>query len=120
MIDFKLGDTMDMLIGKSDIKTVEGVEAIAQKIKMRIYTVYKEYKYDRRMGLPRQGEGGMFDSSTPLAVRLAMIRRYIYDTPGVLSINAFDALIDDENKGVRIAYEVNTSGGVVSDNLEVS
>lgn len=116
--DFKIDDSGNLVIENGDFVIVTGREEIVQRIKSRFRTQYTEWTPDPRLGFPTVGQGGMFDSSTPLIFRLAMARKYIQDTDGVLVITKFDPVVDDETKGLRIGFEANTEEGEIA--LEIT
>jgi len=120
MKDLKLDDEMDLFDDGKDWATVEGGEEIAQRVKTRLYTILGEWKFDRRIGFAYHGEGGFFDSSVPEIVRLAVLRKYISDTFGIKTVDKFDAVVDDENKAINVAFEAKTTEGVLTFSEEIT
>lgn len=112
MTDFKLQSNFEDLANNgSDFLSVSGAEEVAQRIRVRLKSLYTEWEYDRRLGLPRVGKGSIFDSSVSKVIRLAMLRKYIADTEGVSSVLRFDATIDEDEHRLYVAYEVKTIYG---------
>ena len=120
MIDFKLTNAMDLDDNGKDFIAVGGAEEIVQRIRTRLLTSFGEWEFDRRLGFQYVGSGGMFDTSVPKTIRIAMIRKYIADTEGVEVVYKFDVVIDDENRAINVAFEAKTTEGIVTFNEEIT
>lgn len=104
MKDFKLNTESDIETSSYDILLVDGVAEIEQRVRTRLKTIIGEWEYDKRMGLPFVGTGGVFDSSTPLVFRKAMVRKYIADTRGIKFLSSFDATIGEPGNTLVVSY----------------
>lgn len=109
--DLKIDENGDVVTENGDVVLVSGKEEIAQRIKSRFRTAFREWQYDKRLGFPTVGKGGMYDNGTPLFVRLAMLRKYIKDTKGVTAISAFDVVVDPTTKGISVVATAQTEYG---------
>jgi len=118
--DIKIDNFGNPVKVNGDLVLISGKEEIAQRLKSRFATFYTSWRYDRRLGFPTVGAGGMFDNGTPLTFRLAMCRKYITDTKGILGISQFDAVVDPESKGLRIAATVQTEFGDLATEIEIA
>lgn len=105
--------TMDLFFDGNDFAVQETLEEVTQRVRTRLYSIYGEWVFDPRLGLPTFDVGGVHDDSTPLIKRTAMIRRYIGTTRGVNQITKFDVVVDTENKAIRVAFEANTVFGAL-------
>jgi hypothetical protein len=117
--DFKIDDNGDLVKRNGDLVLVSGKEEIAQRLKSRFKTFYREWVYDTRRGFPTVGKGGMFDSSTPLIFRLAMLRKYILDTAGIISVTTFDPTVDQVAKVLSVAVTAQTEYGEITEVIEI-
>jgi len=111
--DIKIDNYGNPVTENGDLVLVSGREEIAQRIKSRFRTMYRGWSYDTRLGFPTVGKGGMYDNGTPLFVRLAMLRKYIKDTKGVLSISEFDVVVDPTTKGMVVVAKAQTEFGEI-------
>ena len=117
--DFKIDSDGNLVMKNGDLVLVSGVDEIAQRLHSRFRTAYNEWKFDRRIGFPTAGKGGMFDNTTPLIFRLAMLRKYVLDTAGMVSISQFDPIVDPESKGLRVAITAQTEFGELATEVTV-
>jgi len=120
MKDFAMTSVSDRIYDGYDFVTVNQGAEVAQRVRVRLYSIYGEWIFDTRMGLPQFDEGGIHDMSIPHARKVAIIRRYIVQTEGVNNLTEFSVVIDSENKAMRVAYVANTVYGEVSDEVAVS
>jgi hypothetical protein len=117
--DFKIDDDGNLIKQNGDLVLVSGKDEIAQRLTSRFKTFYTEWQYDRRLGFPTVGAGGMFDNGTPLVFRLAMLRKYVLDTDGIMAISQFDPIKDPTSKGLRIAVKAQTEYGEITTELNL-
>jgi len=117
--DFKIDDDGNLVKQNGDLVLVSGKEEIAQRLTSRFKTFYTEWTYDRRLGFPTVGKGGMFDNGTPLVLRLAMLRKYVLDTKGITAISQFDPIVDPVTKGLRVATTSQTEYGEIVTELNL-
>ena len=108
MIDLKLDSDNNLYFDGYDLALVSERDEVIQRVVGRLYSIYGEWVFDPRLGLPRFGEGGIHDASTPMVKRLAMLRRYIATTPGVKEVTNFDVVVDPPNHGVRVVFAATT------------
>ena len=104
---------LDIDFNGKDFAIYQNAEEVAQRVKARLYAIYGEWVFDPRLGLPRFGDGSVHDTSIPISKRVGIIRQYIASTAGVNEVTKFDVVVDNENKGLRVAYEANTIYGTI-------
>ena len=92
----------DIDLSTEALELVDGTDAIAQHLLIRLRFVKGEYFLDTRLGVPYFED--IFIKNPNLVVVRALFRETILETPGVLSIERFDMDFDTANRKLRVDF----------------
>lgn len=110
-MDLKLDPlTHDLALDETgDVLLLDGIEAIAQQIRIRLLFVRGEWFLDRREGTPYVGEiWGEPADTNQLA---AIFRQVVATTPGVLSVERLTVTFDDDTRSASVDFVARTEAG---------
>ena len=115
-IDLRLDADGD-LVFDHDLHWTEGIEAVAQGIRIRLLMFRGEWFLDLDHGVPWLQEllGKRYDEAT---ARTAM-REAIVAAPGVDELRSLALDFSSATRELRVDWEVRTTFGVSSDSIEV-
>ncbi|MBP6829465.1 MAG: hypothetical protein KA978_01715 [Deltaproteobacteria bacterium] len=102
--------TGDLLLTAGRLTLVEGVEAVAQRIKGRLTLWAGEWFADTSLGIPFLSFLGA-KGGEKLAE--STLRRAILSCPGVASLESFSFTADARTRSAVIAFRVRTTDGQV-------
>lgn len=102
----------DLLIVDGDFVLLRGVEAIASDLRSRLQTFAGEYFLDTSIGVPWLRTDGQYPAilgGKPSKTRSSeILRALILETPGVVELLAFGAVIDGRTMRVTFRARVDT------------
>jgi hypothetical protein len=105
MSDIKLNvEGNDIDLSSIGLELVDGTDAIAQHLLIRLRFVQGEYFLDTRRGIP-YFEDILIKNPDLLAIR-AIFREAIRETPGVISITRFDMFVNTATRRLRTDFTV--------------
>lgn len=109
MADFALdeADNTDIGIVGGNLTIVDGTDAIAQHLLIRLRFFKGEYQLDRSIGVPYFED--IFVKNPSLVVVRAIMREVILETPGVLEITRFDLSVDSAIRQLNVDFTVQVS-----------
>lgn len=106
-----LGDLY--LDAAGNFETVDGVEAIAQDIWVRLNFFLGEWPHDLRQGMPYREQ--LFEKGTSQDTIRAVMLSVIQGTPGVREVVRLSVTLDATVRLMDIVFEARTvDGGIVS------
>lgn len=109
-MDLKLDPVAgDLDLSKGTPALVDGKDAIAQKIAIRLRFFKGEWFLDKRLGVPYFQQ--IFVKGTRLAVIAALLRKAISTTPGVVSVPVFSVSLDSRTRALTTSFTVTTDLG---------
>lgn len=79
-------EKQDLVISEGDLVLVSGVDSIMQNLKIRLQTYFGEWPFDTRQGVGYFNT--MFIKNPSLPNIETMIKKCVFDTPGVKSIKS--------------------------------
>lgn len=110
MSDLLLSEaTGDLDLTNDELSIVDGVDAIAQHLKLRFQFAKGEWFLDQRIGVP-YFESILLKNPDLVAVR-AIFRQVITETPGIDSILDFDMTIGTSTRTLSLTFTVLTDTG---------
>jgi hypothetical protein len=114
MSSFKLDDDGDLAVenNKTFIK-IESTDEVAQRLRCNLRAIRGEWFLDRRIGVPYREEVWV-KNNTLTRVAAAFITD-IRETPGVLTLEAFDQSIDPATREHTVNFRVEATSGEVID-----
>lgn len=117
-------ENRDLLLGLSshDLETTsfelhvaEGIEATAQRIKVRLKLFLGEWFLDLLAGVPYYQD--ILIKSPDINKVNALIREAITTTPNVLSIEEYEYALNNTTRTLSINFKCLTTDGVVESNI---
>ncbi len=108
MVDFKLDNFGDLDLSANDIELIDGSDAIAQHLLIRLRLFRGEWFVDQRVGIPYY-ESILLKAPNLIAVR-GIFRAAIVSTPGVEQIERFDLDFDPSVRELQIDFSVKLAG----------
>jgi hypothetical protein len=107
----KVGDLYVDAAGNFEL--VDGLEAIAQRIWVRLNFFLGEWPHDLRQGMPYREQ--FFEKGASLDTMRAILRGVIQDTPGVREVVSLDMELDRPTRLLAATFVARTGdGGIVS------
>jgi len=103
MADIKLDEDGDILIEDDDLVLVEGVDAIAQDVEVRLTFFQSEWFLDTRLGVPWFQK--ILGQKPRLDVVKSIIRKAIMTTPGMQGISDFVAEYDGRTRLLSVSFK---------------
>lgn len=100
--------TGDLAISNGRVQLVEGVDAVAQKLRMRLRLWQGEWHRDRRIGVPFQRFLGQ-KGAAPIAE--ATLRRAISTCPGVRALVEFSFTLDRSARAASVSFRATSIDG---------
>lgn len=107
----------DLTLEKGDLDLVDGVDAIAQHLRIRLRTFKGEWFLDERIGVP------FFDTilvkNANLAAVQSVLRRAVLTTPGITGIDQLDVDLDAATRVLTVTMRAQSTSGPVALSEEV-
>lgn len=112
MNDLSLNSDNDIELDVTDLKTVDGVDAIDQHLGQRLKTFLGEWFLDTRIGI------GYFQhilkkSYDPIVVD-TILKDAVINTPGILQLLSWDLDVDNSLRELTLTFKAQTSTGILN------
>lgn len=117
MSDLKLTPSGDIAIENDCIVLVDGKDAIAQDIRVRLQFFQGEWFLDRRIGVPYFQR--ILGQKPRLSVLKAIFRKAILTTPGVLSVSDLTVSYDGTSRVIEVSFSASTTEGEITFDREL-
>lgn len=101
--------TGDLVIEGGDLKLVDGIDAIAQHVAIRLQLFQGEWFLDTRVGVPYYQS--ILVKNPDLVLVRSIIRTAILSTPGITGLDSFDLDFDAATRALTVAFEASTTEG---------
>jgi len=101
-MDLKLDSTGDLAIEDNDLVLLDGVDAIAQDVEVRLRFFLGEWFLDTRLGVPYYQK--ILGQKPRLTAVAGIFRKAILTTPGMLSITNFEIDYDGPTRALSISF----------------
>jgi hypothetical protein len=109
-MDLALGiQSHDLDIVNGDLYLVSGLDATAQRLKIKLRFFYKEWFLNLDVGIPYWES--IFVKSPNLAVINAIYRKVILDDPAVLGLNEFRFEFNNSARSATLTFKADTKDG---------
>lgn len=109
-MDIKLsGDSL--VIENGDLVLVDGIEAIAQHLRIRLRFFRGEWFADQRIGLPFYES--IFVKRPNLNIIRSILREAILETPGIVGIQALDTQLNAATRTLTVTLSVQAVVGTL-------
>lgn len=109
MADFKLDPvTGDLDLSTGDIQIVDGAEAVAQHVRIRLRFLFGEWFLDRRLGVPYFQSILIKNPGTNVVRRI--LRQVVAETPGVEELREFTTTYDGLTRALTVRFQGVASG----------
>ena len=110
-VDLALTSTGDLSFVNGELQLVEGTEAVAQHLRIRLRWFVGEWYLDRRLGMPWFAHALV---KRPNAVLLkSLFREAALTTPGVLEVRQLSLSIADRKLTVTMQLRIDGEGAPV-------
>lgn len=109
MADIKLDPVAgDIDLSSGDLQIVDGVEAVAQHLRIRLRTWLGTWFLDRRIGVPyfQRLLGKVSDTNVVRRILQQVVAR----TPGVTDVQGFNTDYDGATRGLSVSFTATASG----------
>ena len=117
-MDLKLDDNGDLLIGDDgDLVLVDGIDAIAQHLTIRLQFFQGEWLLDLRIGFPYFEE--VLRKAPDLNVVRSLFREAILTTPGVLEVTDLELDYDGVTRALSVSFQAQTTEGPLTFDREL-
>ncbi len=107
-MDIKLTNTNDIDLTTGDLVLLDGIEAVAQHLRIRFRFYQGEWYLDTRIGMP------YFQIILLKGARINIIteifRKAILDTPGVEKLYSLDLSYDGATRVLSVEFEADIEG----------
>lgn len=113
MADFKLDTNGDLAIENNSFVLLEGLEAIAQDLRIRLKFFLGEWFLDTRQGMPYFEKIFTDDPKPNLSVVKSIFRKALLLTPGVLNVTDLVINFDGQIRKATLSFKAVTSEGVI-------
>ena len=106
--------TGDLALAGGRLSLVEGVEAVAQRLRGRLSLWAGEWFADTSLGVPYLAVLGVKGA---VSLAEATLRRAVVTCPGVATLDSFALVFDPKTRGATVAFRVRTvDGQAIEDN----
>ncbi len=109
MADLRLNANLDLDLTDDRLSIVEGADAVAQKVGIRLRFFRGEWLLDTRIGLPYYQE--VFVKNPDLTIVNSLFRRAILTTPGITELTSYDLDIDPRTRVARLSFQARADNG---------
>jgi hypothetical protein len=116
-MDLKLDGNQDLVIEDGDLALVDGVDAVAQDVDIRLQFFLGEWFLDTRLGVPYYQQ--ILGEKPRLGAVSSIIRKAIFTTPGIISISDFSIDWDGASRSITIDFRAETTEGPLVYNKEL-
>lgn len=116
-MDIKLTPSGDVAIENDDLVLVDGADAIAQEITIRLKFFLDEWFLDKRQGVPYFEK--ILGQKPRLPVIKAIFRDAILSTPGVQSVSDLSVTYDGVGRVLSVTFNAVSTEGPITYNREL-
>jgi hypothetical protein len=116
-VDLQLGTDGDLALEAGDLKLVDGLDAIAQDIQIRLRTFKGGWFLDERVGVPYYED--ILVKNPNLAHIRSLYRKAIVETPGVVELLELELALDDANRQLTVSFKALTEAGPLEHTVEM-
>lgn len=109
MADLKLTASGDLEIERDSLVLIDGVDAVAQDLLLRLRFFKGEWFLDTRLGMPYFQK--LLGVKPNASVVKNIFRTAIQNTPGVLTINDLSVDYNGQTRAVRVGFRVQAEDG---------
>lgn len=110
MSDIKLDVNGDIDVTDNAVVLITNdLEAISQRLKIRLKTFKEEWFLNANAGLPYFQT--IFSKGTSKVLVDSIIRNYILETNGVVRLTEFQSIKDDSNRTYTLSFKAETPSG---------
>jgi hypothetical protein len=101
-MDVNILNSGDLELVNGDLVFVRGLDAVRQRVLIRLRTQRGEWAYDTTSGLDYLGE--VLRKDADLALIRARILALVGSTPGVLQVRFIDVTVDNATRTLRASF----------------
>jgi hypothetical protein len=116
-MDLKLDSNHDLAIENNDLVWIDGVDAVAQDVLIRLQFFLGEWFLDTRLGVPWFQKILGEKPRAPLVNQI--LRKAILTTPGMISINDFTTSYDGVTRKLTVEFRGTADSGTFEFNQEL-
>jgi hypothetical protein len=116
-MDLKLDTNGDIAIENDDLVLIDGVDAIAQDVEIRLTFFLGEWFLDTRLGVPWFQK--ILGQKPRLGAVKSLLRKAIMTTPGLLGISDFIANYDGVTRKLSVSFTGRAQSGTFDFNKEL-
>jgi len=117
MADIQLNSDYDLLFENDNLVLIEGKDAIAQDVLIRLQFFQGEWVLDARLGVPYFQK--ILGAKPNLSVVRSILRKVILGTPGIDSINDLSVTFNSVLRLLEISFTAETKDGIIKFNKEL-
>lgn len=101
--------TGDLDLTGGDLNIVDGVDAIAQHVRIRLRTFLGEWFLDQRIGVPYYQQILVKNPATNTVRRI--LQEVVATTPGIVSVDDFSTDYDGPTRVLSVRFTATADGG---------
>lgn len=116
MADLKLDASGDLAIENGDLVIIDGVDAVAQDIQVRLKFFLGEWYLDTRLGMPYYGK--ILGEKPRLNLLKNIFRKAILTTPGMINIDDFQIDYEGAERKLIVSFTGHSTSGTFTFNRE--
>lgn len=108
-MDLKLTSTHDLDTSGSRLRLVDGVEHLAQKIKVRLLFYKGEFYGDRRIGTPWFQQ--LLEKGVSQVLLRSTLQKVVLRTPGIAQVPSMSVAYDGPTRQATVSFTAITTSG---------
>jgi hypothetical protein len=116
-LDLKLNDDHDLDVTNYDLSTIDTLEYVAQKLRIKLKFFIAEWFLDTTKGMELFQI--VFVKNPDFDLIASIFRNEIMSVPEVKSITEYAQEFDSKNRELTITFKVDTIYGTLTDSIEV-
>lgn len=101
--------TGDLLVEGGDLQLLDGLDAIAQHVAIRLQFFRGEWFLDTRIGVPYFTD--ILVKNPDLNIVRFLLRAAVASTPGVINLQSFDMVFEGITRALNVDFEAETEEG---------
>lgn len=109
MADLKLDANGDLAIENGDLVIIDGVDAVAQNIEVRLRFFKEEWFLDTRLGMPYYEK--ILGKKPRLNLLKSIFRKAILTTPGMIRIDDFQIDYEGVERKINVSFTGHSTSG---------
>lgn len=112
-MDLKLTTDGDLDISGLKLSWIDGIDAIAQHIMIRLKFFFAEWFLDTTMGMPYKDY--ILIKGADMDIVSSLFKNCILGTPGVITpLKDFNLTLDDTTRSLKVTFTAETEQGTLS------